>query len=252
MSADPILVLVLLVLGLLPVGWFVAEFRGGRAVRVGLGIIVMVAVGFLTWASTSLVNRLSYNAWYGGATGELIRTSLEQAEDGELERVLMIWRGLERQYRPTYENRGHYDELVEEAVVRMRGEVEIEEGSARDAGPFTAETWEGFWEDGSGYCIVISQGFESPFRIVQSGQPRPEVKFISVSEDYRVFKFQEGDRWRHTLTLRNKYEAEYEWYDLVEQRVWEVRVAHKLVRATDRQKAMTRQDELELGEVEGP
>ncbi len=107
MSADPILVSVLLVLVLLSAVWFVAEFRGGRAVRVGLGIVVMVAVGFLTWSSTSLVNRLSYNAWYGGATGGLIRTSLEQVEDRQLERVLMIWRGLERQYRPTYENRGY-------------------------------------------------------------------------------------------------------------------------------------------------
>jgi hypothetical protein len=57
MSADPILVSVLLVLVLLSAVWFVAEFRGGRAVRVGLGIVVMVAVGFLTWSSTSLVNR---------------------------------------------------------------------------------------------------------------------------------------------------------------------------------------------------
>ncbi|MFM1945013.1 MAG: hypothetical protein RI897_3995 [Verrucomicrobiota bacterium] len=73
-----------------------------------------------------------------------------------------------------------------------------------------------------------------------------------MSDDYRVFKFQEGDRWRHTLTLRNKYEAEYEWYDLVEQRVWQVRAVHKLVRATDRQKVMTLQDESGSGEVDGP
>jgi hypothetical protein len=130
---------------------------------------------------------------------------------------------------------------VDEATARMRGDAPIESGSPWDASIFGPETWLGHWEDGSGYWIVIEHLGKS-FDIVQSGRSRAEVHSVSISPDFRVLKFKEGDRWQHTLTLKNKYEASEEWFDLQKGTVWETRPVFKLIRATDGQKTMPQQD----------
>jgi hypothetical protein len=222
----------------LPIAWLGSEFRGSRALRISLGILAIGVVATCIWALSSVLTRFNYNAWYGSATDDLISTSLQQIEDGHLERVLKLWRGLDQQYRPTYENRAHYNELVREATARMRGATPIEVGSGWDASVFKAETWLGHWEDGFGYWIVIND-IGRPFDVLQSGQPRAKVHDVSISPDFRVLKFQEGAQWLHTLTLKNKYEASYEWFDLQKGTVWETRPVYKLIRASDEQKAMT-------------
>ncbi len=226
----------------LPIAWLAAEFRGSRTLRITLGILSIGIITTCAWVLTSAVTRFNYNAWYGGATGDLISTSLEQIEDGHLDRVLKVWRGLDQLYHPTYENRAKYRELVEDATRRMTGEKPIEIGSPWDASVFRSETWLGHWEDGFGYWIVINDD-ERPYDIVQSGQPRSKVHSISVSSDFRVLKFKEGDQWLHTLTLRNKYEARYEWFDLAKGTVWQTGPVYKLIRAPDEQKVMTQQDD---------
>lgn len=65
---------------------------------------------------------------------------------------------------------------------------------------------------------------------------------IGVVPDFRVLKFKEGDQWQHTLTLKNKYEADYEWFDLQKGTVWQTCPVYKLIRASEEQKAMTQQD----------
>lgn len=238
---SPLGFLLIAVIIALPIAWLVSEFRGSRALRISLGILSIGVMATCIWALNSVLTRLNYNAWYGGATGDLISTSLQQIEDGHLDRVLKVWRGLDQQYRPTYENRAHYKELVEEATARMRGDTPIEVGSAWDASVFRSETWLGHWEDGFGYWIVIND-IGRPFDVLQSGQPRAKVHDVSVSPDFRVLKFKEGDQWLHTLTLKNKYEASYEWFDLQKGTVWETRPVYKLIRASDNQKAMTQPD----------
>ena len=225
----------------LPIAWLASEFRGSRALRISLGILAIGVVATCIWALSSVLTRFNYNAWYGGATGDLISTSLQQIEDGHLDRVLKVWRGLDQQYRPTYENRAHYNELVKEATARMRGATPIEVGSGWDASVFRAETWLGHWEDGFGYWIVIND-IGRPFDVLQSGQPRAKVHDVSISPDFRVLKFKEGDQWLHTLTLKNKYDASHEWFDLQKGTVWETRPVYKLIRASDEHKAMTQQD----------
>lgn len=225
----------------LPIAWLVSEFRGARVLRISLGILAVVVVSTCVGALSSVLLRFNYNAWYGSATEDLIRTSLKQVEDGHLDRVLKVWRGLNLQYHPSYETREHYTDLVQQATARMRGETPIEIGSAWDASTFSSETWLGHWDDGAGYWIVIND-VGQPFDIVQSGQPRPKVHSVSISPDFRVLKFKEGDKWLHTITLKNKYEASYEWFDLEEGKVWQTRPAYKLIRATDEQKAATQQD----------
>lgn len=187
---------------------------------------------------STLLTTFSYNAWYGYATGDLIRTPLHEIEDGHLDRVLKIWRGLDQQYKPTYENRARYRELVEEATRRMEGDLSIITGSPWDAAVFNAETWSGHWEDDHGYWIIINGSGQS-FDIYQSGQPRAKIHSVTVSPDFNTLKFQEGDQWLHTLTLKNKYEASYDWFDLKQRTVSETRPVYKLIRATEEQKRMT-------------
>lgn len=225
----------------LPIAWLVSEFRGSRALRISLGIMAIGVMATCIWGLSSVLTRFNYNAWYGGATGDLISTSLQQIEDGHLDRVLKVWRGLDQQYRPTYENRAHYNELVKEATARMRGDVPIEVGSAWGGSAFGSENWLGHWEDGYGYWIVVND-VARPFDVLQSGQPRAKIHDVLVSPDFRVLKFKEGDQWQHTLTLKNKYEANYEWFDLQKETVWQTRPVYKLIRASEEQKAMTQPD----------
>jgi hypothetical protein len=234
----PLGFLLIAIIVALPLAWLASEFRGGRTLRIILGILAIGVMATCIWALSTVVTRFNYNAWYGGATADLISTSLQQIEDGHLERVLKVWRGLDQQYHPTYENRARYRELVEEATRRMRGDMPTESGSPWEASVFRPETWLGHWEDGYGYWIVIND-IGQPFDIVQSGQPRSRVHSVSVSPDFTVLKFKEGDQWLHTLTLNNKYEASCEWFDLEKGTVSETRPVYKLIRASDEQKRMT-------------
>ena len=64
---------------------------------------------------------------------------------------------------------------------------------------------------------------------------------VSISPDFRILKFKEGDQWRHTLTLKNKYEADHEWVDLPKGTIRGTRPMHRLIRASEEQKALTQQ-----------
>ncbi len=238
---SPLGFLLIAIIIVLPIAWLVSEFRGNRTLRITLRVLAIGVMETCIWALSSVLTRFNYNAWYGGATGDLIRTSLLPIEDGHLDRVLKVWRGLDQQYQPTYENRAGYRELMEEATRRMRGDVTIEPGSAWDASVFRSRTWVGHWEDGSGYWIVIND-IGQPFDILRSGDPPTKMHSFSVSPDFTVLKFKEGDQWSHTVTLKNKYEATHEWFDLKKGTVWMTRTMHKLIRASDEQKRMTQQD----------
>jgi hypothetical protein len=175
--------------------------------------------------------------WYGSATGDLISSSIKEIEDGHTDRVLRVWRGLDQQFHPTYENRARYSELVDEAVTRIRGDVPIESNSPWDAPEFTLETWGGHWEDGNGYWIVVNAFGQTP-DIEQSGQRRAKIHSVSLSPDFKTLIFKEGDPWLHTLTLKNKYEASNEWFDLQKGAIWQTRPIYKLVRPTEEQKSV--------------
>ena len=120
----------------------------------------------------------------------------------------------------------------------MRGDVPIEPGSAWDASAFKSDTWIGHWEDDSGYWLVINDA-ERPFDIFRSGDPPTKMYSISVSPDFTVLKFKEGNQWSHTLTFKNKYEATHEWFDVGKGTVWKTDTMYKLIRARDGQKKMT-------------
>ena len=112
----PIFILVLA----LPIAWFVSEFKSQkRSIRCSLGILSILCCFGVAWLAAQLV-RLNYNAWYGFASKELIDTTISQIEAGRTDVVLHELKELQETFRPTYEYRAHYDELVKEAVQNMK------------------------------------------------------------------------------------------------------------------------------------
>ncbi len=116
----------------LPIGWLIAEFNSSRRQRITLGLL-SIFCGYVVAAGVGITTKLNYNAWFGFATKDLISTTIEQVEEGQHDRVLTVLRDLDRQYHPTYESRANYLELVKDATARMRGDVEVVEGSDWDA-----------------------------------------------------------------------------------------------------------------------
>ncbi len=111
--------LVLLLVVAAPIAWFASEFQERRWLRLALGtcaILVSVGVGALV----GCLERYNSNAWFGGASKDLIDATVTELETGHRDRVLRSLKDLQERYSPTYENRARYDVLVEEAVEQMR------------------------------------------------------------------------------------------------------------------------------------
>ena len=184
--------------------------------------------------------RWNYNAWYGGASKDLVETTVTHIEDGKIDRVMSLLRRLNLDYQPTYENRAHYDELVNDAVSQMNGDDALQD-TKWETSPFTRDTWLGHWENDTGFWIVINHILD--FDIVRSGDNMPKMTNVELSDNFASLTFTEGDQWRHELTLKNKYEATHVWRDLSNNSVWQTDTLHKLRRATPEQRAFTQQNE---------
>lgn len=235
------LFLVFVIIVGLPIGWFISEFRSSRPLRITLGILAILC-SFGVAALVGMLSELNYNAWYGAATEDLINTIVEEIEDGQLDRVMTVLRSINRQYQPTYEEGpDNYLSLAADATSRMRGDTEIEQGSLWDATTFDHSTWLGHWESDIGYWIVIDDDI-STYDIERSGYPRLKMNSVVLSDDCKVLTFNEEARWRHTLTLINKYEAKHEWFDIEKNTVWETDYLHKLIRSSQEQRIMTKQE----------
>ncbi|AMV41000.1 hypothetical protein [Planctomyces sp. SH-PL62] len=112
--------LVIVLMVVVPIGWFASEFQERRWLRLALGtfaILLSFGVALLIGAT---FERLNSNAWFGEATGNLLQATVVELEAGRPENALRSLKQLQQEYRPTYENRARYDVLVEEAVARMR------------------------------------------------------------------------------------------------------------------------------------
>lgn len=115
------LFIVILFVGV-PSAWIMSEFYNKRWFRILLGMTTLVLYVFCSAFAYSLIVQLQYNNDYGLATENLIKTSIQQIEAGNLDRVLEVWRNLDFQYNPTYESRAGYEELAEKATQLMKNE----------------------------------------------------------------------------------------------------------------------------------
>lgn len=102
----------------LPIAWIASEFQKHRGLRIllgggaiGMSLLVAYGVGSL--------EHLNANAWYGGASKNLIDTTIEELEAGNTEQVIEELKVLQEQFHPTYENRARYDKLIEEYMSRL-------------------------------------------------------------------------------------------------------------------------------------
>jgi hypothetical protein len=95
---EPQAVIVLLIVISLPIAWFASEFDQRRSLRIALGsaaIASAIGVAYLV----GYLSRLSYNAWYGGASKGLVETTITQIEDGNIDRVMSVLRRLNLDYQ---------------------------------------------------------------------------------------------------------------------------------------------------------
>lgn len=124
----------LIALSVLPAAWLVTEFYPHRWPRIAFGVTAIVGNMALVWVGAEIVNRLTYNAWYGGSARELIVETARGLDEGRQEQVLSVYRRLEEDYAPTYENRAHFDELTAAAARELRSQ-RTKAGEPNAAGP---------------------------------------------------------------------------------------------------------------------
>lgn len=76
----PQAVIVLLIVIALPVVWLASEFGDRRALRITLGIAAIVSAMGVAYLVGHL-SRWNYNAWYGGASKDLVDTTVTQIHE---------------------------------------------------------------------------------------------------------------------------------------------------------------------------
>ena len=113
------LIAMLMVVLAIIIAWAVGEAKGLPVLRrCAAAGFLLIAV--LTGAAVGSLNGLNYNAWYGGATRDLMDETIRQLERGNAKVVTETWTAMRADFSPTYENRARYDELVKKAVAVMQ------------------------------------------------------------------------------------------------------------------------------------
>lgn len=113
------IVLLILVTVALPIAWIVADFRGRPATRRVLGLVTLL----WSFAIATLVGGLQQfnaNSYFGFATKDLLKASVGQLRAGNNSAVLREWERADEQFNPTYENRGRYRQIVDQAIEGMK------------------------------------------------------------------------------------------------------------------------------------
>ena len=90
---------------------------------------------------------------------------------------------------------------------------------------YTLKTWQGTWEDGTGFWLKIEVNGEDLVFERSGEQPDSPTKFTveSISEDYseiRIIERSDYAHYRHTLKLTKDNQLQRESYDLDENAVW--------------------------------
>ena len=102
----------------LAVGWFVADLRGSVTTRRTIGIVALLWLFGLATVGLFLQS-LDLNAYFTSASKELLHTSVQQLRAGRTEVVIQALSHADDKFQWTYETRGEYREVVDEAVTSM-------------------------------------------------------------------------------------------------------------------------------------
>ena len=90
--------IVLLIVIALPIAWFASEFGKRRAVRIALGLAAIASAMGVAYL-VGHISQFNYNAWYGGASKNLVDTTIKEIEDGNIDRVMSVLRRLNLDYQ---------------------------------------------------------------------------------------------------------------------------------------------------------
>lgn len=111
--------MMLLLVVALPVAWFLSEFQSRRWLRIVLGVTAIL-MSFGVAAMVGWMERFSANAWYGQASKQLVESVLLEVEQDNIQGLARELKWLADRFQPTYENRAHYAELVEEFAKNVK------------------------------------------------------------------------------------------------------------------------------------
>jgi hypothetical protein len=103
----------------LPIAWLIADFKASPWIRRTLGIITFL----WSFAIASLVGAtrvFNANVYFTETTKDLLDASVRQLKDGRTEAVLREWAKADGKFHPTYENRGQYRQIVDQAIDGMK------------------------------------------------------------------------------------------------------------------------------------
>ena len=112
------IVILLIITALLPVAWFIAEYRAKPVIRRTLGVVALL----WSFGVASLIGALrdfSANSYFTAASKELIEVSVAHLKAGNTEVVIRELEKANEAFFPTYENRARYEGIVIEAVNGM-------------------------------------------------------------------------------------------------------------------------------------
>ena len=134
MNGDETLILILLLVVALPLAWFASEFSSYRWLRVLLGCGA-IGMSFLVAYVVGSLEHMNANVWYGNASLNLLDVTIEELEKGNGEQVVRELKELQREFHPSYEDRGRYDKLVEGYVERLGHKKEQHSMMPHDSAP---------------------------------------------------------------------------------------------------------------------
>jgi hypothetical protein len=105
---------------LLPVGWLTADIWGSPLARRCFGVIALLVLPTVAFLFGSMIEHFNSTAEFSFASKDLLECSLQQMQAGRNDVVQREWKRMIEEYQPSYENRGRYREVVEEAIERMK------------------------------------------------------------------------------------------------------------------------------------
>lgn len=227
----------LLVTVILPLFWLIAEFKAQKTFRMALGIIAFVCALVMIFLM-SWITKIEILSPTAESLHKFIETVSDKLEDGNIQKTLSILKVYDAQYDKTTSAQEKYLSELENIPAKLKANEPAYLPEDQNA-TFSKETWNGLWSNDRTNWFYISPNYAN-YDIFKDGKPPVTMIKVSVSEDFTLLSFQDSDKFRHTLKLHNKYQAEHECYDLLNKKIITNETITKFVFPSEDQMKYTR------------